>query len=270
MRLIMALLALMALLGGRELAHASGIPLPTKKNSIPLPAKKPVSLPERAHPSKTPPAAATELPSKQAVHDQRRRSASSPCVEQLQEIAHFVALPEVSGPGECGISEVVRLDKIVLADGSLVTVAPPATMRCPMAAALAQWMNEIGLAAGEFKSVPVSITNQSSYVCRSRNNIPGAKLSEHAQGNALDVGSIKLANGRLIDLASRATPESFRQRVRAASCDRFNTVLGPGSDSFHETHIHLDLAERKNGYKICQWVIERPTEGKRRIARSRG
>ena len=36
------------------------------------------------------------------------------------------------------------------------------------------------------------------------------------------------------------------------------TVLGPGSDGHHETHIHLDLAERRNDYKICQWLVHDP------------
>jgi len=36
------------------------------------------------------------------------------------------------------------------------------------------------------------------------------------------------------------------------------TVLGPGSDGYHEEHIHLDLAERHNGYRICQWDVNLP------------
>ena len=35
-----------------------------------------------------------------------------------------------------------------------------------------------------------------NYACRSRNNVRGARLSEHAFGNALDVAGFKLANGR--------------------------------------------------------------------------
>jgi hypothetical protein len=29
-------------------------------------------------------------------------------------------------------------------------------------------------------------------------------------------------------------------------------VLGPGSDAFHDDHLHLDLAERRGGYRLCQ------------------
>jgi hypothetical protein len=35
-------------------------------------------------------------------------------------------------------------------------------------------------------------------------------------------------------------------------------VLGPGSDGNHEEHIHLDLAERRNNYKICEWDVREP------------
>jgi hypothetical protein len=35
-------------------------------------------------------------------------------------------------------------------------------------------------------------------------------------------------------------------------------VLGPGSDWYHEDHIHLDLAQRRNDYRICQWNVWDP------------
>jgi hypothetical protein len=35
-------------------------------------------------------------------------------------------------------------------------------------------------------------------------------------------------------------------------------VLGPGSDGYHEEHIHLDQAERRNGFRICQWDVREP------------
>jgi hypothetical protein len=35
-------------------------------------------------------------------------------------------------------------------------------------------------------------------------------------------------------------------------------VLGPGSDGYHEEHIHLDLEPRRNNYKICEWDVREP------------
>jgi hypothetical protein len=52
----------------------------------------------------------------------------------------------------------------------------------------------------------------------------------------------------------------LRERVRQSACARFMTVLGPGSDGYHEEHIHVDLAERKTDYRICQWDIRDPME----------
>ena len=35
-------------------------------------------------------------------------------------------------------------------------------------------------------------------------------------------------------------------------------MLGPGSDWSHEDHIHLDVMERRNNYRICQWNVWDP------------
>ena len=43
-----------------------------------------------------------------------------------------------------------------------------------------------------------------------------------------------------------------------SACARFSTVLGPGSDWYHEDHIHLDLMERRGNYRICQWNVWDP------------
>jgi hypothetical protein len=46
--------------------------------------------------------------------------------------------------------------------------------------------------------------------------------------------------------------------VLHSACTRFSTVLGPGSDWYHEDHIHLDLMERRGNYRICQWDVLDP------------
>ncbi len=66
---------------------------------------------------------------------------------------------------------------------------------------------------------------------------------------------LKLANGRSIALTERNTPREQREAVLHSVCTRFTTVLGPGSDGYHEDHIHLDIAERRGNYRICQWDV---------------
>jgi hypothetical protein len=35
-------------------------------------------------------------------------------------------------------------------------------------------------------------------------------------------------------------------------------VLGPGSDGYHEDHVHVDLAVRRGGHRMCQWDVREP------------
>jgi hypothetical protein len=102
------------------------------------------------------------------------------------------------------------------------------------------------------------LDNFDSFECRGRNRIAGAMLSEHGKANALDVRAIKLANGQSIGLTDRTLSRDVRERVLHSVCSRFSTVLGPGSDWYHEDHIHLDLAQRRNDYRICQWNVWDP------------
>jgi hypothetical protein len=130
-------------------------------------------------------------------------------------------------------------------------------LRCVMAEAIADWVREdlTPLAELSFGSPPRSVQSSSGYNCRPRNSILGEMTSEHGKGNALDVGAIKLSNGKTIDLADRSLTPDIRESLKRSACARFFTVLGPGSDQYHENHVHLDLRERRNGYRICQWEI---------------
>jgi hypothetical protein len=95
-------------------------------------------------------------------------------------------------------------------------------------------------------------------VCRGRTRVVGAKLSEHGRANALDVRAIMFADGSTVSLTDRTVPRGLRENVLRSACSRFSTVLGPGSDGYHEDHIHLDLMERRNNYRICQWDVLDP------------
>ena len=62
-----------------------------------------------------------------------------------------------------------------------------------------------------------------------------------------------------MQLTDVTASKDLRDGLRESVCARFTTVLGPGSDGYHEEHIHLDMAERNNGYRICQWAVREPT-----------
>jgi hypothetical protein len=175
--------------------------------------------------------------------------------------AVFARLPPLIGPGACGAPDVVRLEAVVMPDRGRVALVPPPTLRCGMAEAVADWVrDEIGPAAGELGAALKAIENYDSYDCRGQNRVVGARLSEHGRANALDIRSVKLADGRSVMPTDPTVARVFRERLRQTACVRFKTVLGPGSDGYHEEHIHVDLAERNHDYRICQWDIREPVE----------
>jgi hypothetical protein len=148
---------------------------------------------------------------------------------------------------------------VVLPDKHLVAVKPAAILRCAMATAIADWVRtDIAPLAAGLGSIVTDLDNFDSFECRGRNRVAGAPLSEHGRANALDVRSFKLANGQAISLTDRAVSRELRENVLHSVCARFSTVLGPGSDWYHEDHIHLDLMGRHNDYKICQWNVWDP------------
>src|SRR5262249_33781650 len=166
---------------------------------VPLPRAKPLSV---AHPPSLAP-----VPEVLPLHD--AEAWSSDCALRLAEIARFAHQPSLNGPGQCGASDLVRLERIIMRNGALVRVMPAAPLRCPIAEAVAQWVrNDLGAVLAELHSPAAAITNHGSYDCRDRNNDAGAKISEHGRGNALDLGPISPANGHEMDLSARSVPQS--------------------------------------------------------------
>jgi hypothetical protein len=216
------------LLAGGGTAAAEGVPLPRERPAEPA-------------------ANAVEL-------------APSSCRQRLETIAEIAPLPPRIGPGSCGGTDMVRLEAVRLADNSTVKVTPAAELRCTMAAQVADWIRED--AAPTFAPARlVAIGNYDSYDCRSRNRVAGAKVSEHGKGNALDVRSFSLAGGKVVSPVDVKVAHDLRDALKQSACARFTTVLGPGSDGYHEQHIHLDMAERHNGYRICHWQLrDQPVE----------
>jgi hypothetical protein len=139
-----------------------------------------------------------------------------------------------------------------------VEVKPAATLACPVVSALDRWIiNAVQPAAQKWFGQPViEIRQISAYSCRGMNGQPGARISEHAFGNALDIAGFVLSDGHRITVKDgwRGSPEEqgFLRDVQAAACDQFTTVLAPGSNQFHYDHIHVDLMRRGSGRRICQ------------------
>jgi hypothetical protein len=228
---------------------------------LPVPVSLPRPRPAEA-PGPPPPAAKQALPEADQPAAQAAPAAppASACRLALtEEVAIAPSIPDIHGPGGCGGIDLVRLEAVVLPDRHRVEVKPAAILRCTMATAIADWIRtDVAPLAQDLGSEVSGLDNFDSFECRGRNRVAGAMLSEHGRANALDVRAIKLADGRSISLTDRNVPREVRESVLHAVCTRFSTVLGPGSDWYHEDHIHLDLMERHNNYRICQWNVWDP------------
>jgi hypothetical protein len=230
-----------------------------RASAVPLPRPRPPEAPAAPH---SPAAekgapAAPEKPAEQAAPAAPQPSACR--LALTEEIAVAPSIPAIHDPNGCGGDDLVRLEAVVLPDKHRVQVTPAAILRCTMASAIADWVRtDIAPLAQNLGSAVSGLDNFDSYECRSFNGVAGAHLSEHGRANAIDVHAFKLANGQSIGLTDRTVPRDFRESVLHSACARFTTVLGPGSDGYHEDHIHLDLMERHNNYKICQWNVWDP------------
>ncbi|HVY56343.1 MAG TPA: extensin family protein [Xanthobacteraceae bacterium] len=151
------------------------------------------------------------------------------------------------GPAHGGIASAIPAN-----------VTPPATLACPLVSALDRWVSESVQPAAVrwFGAQVVEIKQISAYSCRGMNGQPGAHISEHAFGNALDIAAFTLADGRRITVQDgwRGPPEEqgFLHDVQLAACEQFSTVLAPGSNVYHYNHIHVDLMRRASGRRICE------------------
>ena len=188
-----------------------------------------------------------------------RTQAEHACLAQKRvEPSAYVALAnEVDGPGICGLT---RPFKVTALQGGAVTFNATATLDCPMVAELDQWLTDIvqPSAQARFGQKVIQINSMGSYACRGMNNQTGAQLSEHSFGNALDIGGFVLADGRQITLVQdwwrgEEQARAFLMDIHRGSCERFSTVLSPGSNAFHYNHIHVDLAMHgRSGRRVCK------------------
>lgn len=186
-----------------------------------------------------------------------RAEAEERCLAEglVKSSAYITPVREIDGAGTCGMDHPLKVSGLL--DGQ-VAVAPTATLACPVTAAVDRWMVESvqPAAMAWFGQPVVKITQMSAYSCRNMNGGRTGKISEHAFGNALDIGSFVLADGRQVTVQRgwKGAPEEqgFLRTVQASACERFTTVLAPGSNIYHYNHIHVDLMRRTSGRGICE------------------
>lgn len=262
-----------------SLVMLSGAGLP---ETVPLPEKRPATVddkaetkketaPEKPGESTTEQKAVAPDPKKSAGEPEKPASQQEPvltiapedgkeyatCLAALKAIgATFREEKRIDDGKGCGIDKPLSVTMVLPG----VAMKPEGKMRCETALELARWTKQAVLPAAQAaleSEGPLTTINQaSSYVCRLRNNGMTGKMSEHARGNAIDIASFTFKSGKSIEIQPRDEDSTlagaFQRAVTATGCLYFRTVLDPGSDEAHETHLHFDVIERKNGYRYCR------------------
>jgi len=239
----------------REPEPSAAVPTPTPKPDTAMP------------PETEPPAVAPQPPEKPAGADDRKmlpdpRSADRPdakmpeaelaCRERLKTLGVEFEEHKAESNPEIGCS--IPYPVVLKTLGKSVAIGSGTELNCQMAEAAARFAADViqPAAKAEFGADLKSIGQASAFVCRPRHGT--RKLSEHAFGNALDIASFTLSDGKKIEV-SASPPEKdakFLNAVRKAACGPFKTVLGPGSDADHALHFHLDLEPRRHGGTYCK------------------
>nr|WP_244574675.1 extensin family protein [Cohaesibacter sp. ES.047] len=179
-----------------------------------------------------------------------------PIVESGQNAA--VALPPIEGRGGCGHPAPFLLSTI--SGPQPVKLSREATVNCVILSQLNRFFNDRvqPLAQSYMDQRVTGIRVAASYSCRSRNNKRGAKLSEHAKTNAIDISGLTLSDGTVLDVEDDwpgyGSKGRFMRAFNREACKYFTTVIGPGGDKYHKNHIHLDHAKhgRKGTWRLCQ------------------
>jgi len=256
-----------------------------KQGSQHLAATEEPPLPERQPARGGPPTEETPLAPGQMTTipwtETEIAEAKTKCSEALSSLTlNYEPLPPIK-EGLCGAPAPILLKSLGL--NPEVALDPPATVTCTLAKALSTWLNEsVQPQAKALFNSSVTKLHVGSYTCRNRNGGADAPLSEHALANALDVSDFILASGERVavidswpsdnpplpvpnpDRTSSSTvsmqrvsvslddPErAFLKSVHDDACGVFGTVLGPGADEAHKSHLHLDMKERRGG-SFCQ------------------
>ena len=182
----------------------------------------------------------------------------SACLKDLRD--HHVAFEPQAPfpPGSCSVPNPVKVS-----GDSQLRLNAPGVMSCSMARSLERFETQVVEPAAQkvFGQKVVRLVHMGTYNCRVRRTETtiastkdqgesrGGRLSEHAKGQAIDVGGFELADGTMIsvkkDWRGAGKRSEFLQEVARASCEYFNVVLTPNHNRLHNDHLHLDIGPHR-------------------------
>jgi len=175
------------------------------------------------------------------------------CAADPRQFAEAEKVRDFGNGRGCGVRNAWRLRAI-----NGVKLSQPLVVNCAVANTMSHWIEEVVQPAAErrYGERVTELTVPAGYSCRTRNSVHGAKLSEHAQGNAMDISGFRFESGDHVSVEqgwfAGRKERKFLADVRAGACGPFKTVLGPGADRHHKDHFHVDLQRHRSGGSYCR------------------
>jgi hypothetical protein len=182
----------------------------------------------------------------------------SACLKDLRDRHVAFEAQAAFPPGSCSVPNPVKVS-----GDSQLRLNTPGVMSCSMARSLERFETLVvePVALKVFGQKVVRLIHMGTYNCRTRRTETttasakgqgesrGGRLSEHAKGQAIDVGGFELADGTVIsvkkDWRGAGKRSEFLQEVARASCEHFNVVLTPNHNRLHNDHLHLDIGPHR-------------------------
>ncbi len=181
------------------------------------------------------------------------------CVSDLTlKKAAFEQMATATDAG-CQMSGAIKLATVASSFGDVAISGKP-IMLCSFGRQFSGWVRDVAapLTLAYTGQKLAQIEAGQGFACRARYDKPGAIPSEHAKGDAIDIASFVLANNHHIGVKEQTSDTPLERdlvrALRTTACGYFTTVLGPGSDSAHENHFHLDTGLHGGvpNYRICE------------------
>jgi len=148
--------------------------------------------------------------------------------------------PQPASAGGC------RIDTPIRATGLSIRWNQPLTMSCELGDVLMRFESDV-VAPSALKILGqpvVSERNLGAFSCRAEAG-SRHRLSQHAQGRAVDLAGWTLADGSRIDIekdwTDRGPHGRFLHAVAEGACRYFSVVLTPATNTLHRDHLHLDI-----------------------------
>ena len=209
--------------------------------SAPVPRIKPEALQQQA-----------ALIPRALPKDITRKDDTESCFQMLRAMgAKFTVAAANVDYGKCSVQNPVNL-RSVTTKGNTIDLPEAPLLNCKFALQFSKWLSESGapILGAQLNSPVERISTGPGFECRGRNGDGSAKVSEHGYGNAVDISTFRLRNGKTLHVGD----STLLPGVRASACGYFTTVLGPGTNAAHAAHFHFDMgAHGKSGnYRICQ------------------